>query len=381
MANELLPELNYEQCAQALAAGIRSQVTTAIIGSPGLGKTACVRDASHAIDRPCYDLVASNMDPTDVAGLPYRDAEGHVARELFPEIRAVCEHAATLFIDEATTMPKSVEGPMMRVALERNAGGTPLHEKTSVVMAFNKPEECPGGIDLTAAMVNRIILLRYEPSFTELAKYFNGEPVKAQPNVLNEDAYQKQLALEKADFAATVAYDPTLFVMKPPPGSIDQAEPWGSPRAWETGLRAYAALGLDLTAGVTQSNQRIDIHEGMEVGFALLAGAVGPQPAAQYLAIRDLRKHLPSINQITAKPKEAPVPTQVDRQIAALGVLARVADMDAWAAWTYAARLKPEIAAACARMLMNKPIQNTPNAEEGKLAQVKLLATITKRMR
>lgn len=373
----LLPILNYEQAAQALAAGIRSKRTVALEGSPGIGKTAVVRDASRAVDRPCHDLVASNMDPTDVAGLPYRDENGRVGRELFPEIRAVCDAPGTLFLDEATTMPKSVEGPMMRVALERNAGGTPLHEDSSVVLAFNHPEECPGGIDLTAAMVNRIILLRYEPSFEELTAFFNGEPVSAQPNVLNEEAYQKQLTLEMADFAATVSHDPSLFMMKPPAAAIDAAEPWASPRAWETGLRAYAALGLDMTAGVS-SAQAI---QGMEVGFALLAGSVGAQAAAQYLAIRDLRKYLPSIDQIVSRPTDAPVPSQTDRQIASLGVLARVADQDVWAAWAYADRLQPEIGAACARVLMNKPIQNTQHAQIGKTAQVKLLAKIKRHTR
>jgi hypothetical protein len=228
-------------------------------------------------------------------------------------------------------------------------------------------------------MINRLILLRYEPSFAELTAFFNGQAVRAVPNVLSEKAYTDQVRLEMADFAATVSHDPSLFVMRPPPAAVDAAEPWASPRAWEIGLSAYAALGLDMTAGVRSA----DDLQGLEVGFALLAGAVGAQAAAQYLAIRDLRKHLPSIQQILEQPDAAPVPEQIDRQIAALGVLARVADTDVWAAWIYTNRLKAEIGAASARVLMNKTAHSLHSQYvlKGREAQVELLAKIKRATR
>lgn len=370
MAKHLLPKLNYEQAAQAVSACIRSKRAGMLIGSPGVGKTALTRDASEAVGLPCRDLIASNMDPTDVAGLPYRDGSGGVGRELFPEIKAVCDSPGVLFLDEATTMPKSVEGPMLRLALERNAGGTPLHSESAVLLACNPPEQAPSGIEHSAAFINRIIILMYEPTFEEIRNFFNGEPVRAKPAVVSPQEFETRARLEMLDFAATLSHDTSLLMMDPPRGSIDQGEPWASPRAWEIGLCAYAAHGAAYAAGKED-----------DVGYALLAGVVGPQPAAQYLAIRKLRQFLPSIEQILQHPLSVVVPAPVDHQIAALGVLARVADVDVWAAWTYAERMQPEIGAAIARILMNKPPQVSAHAETGRAAQVNLLAKIKKATR
>jgi hypothetical protein len=361
LSKYLIPVLNYTQAAAAVAAALRARRTALLLGSPGVGKTALVRDAAAAIGLPCHDLIASNMDPTDVAGLPYRDLQsGRVLRELFPEIRAVVDAAGVLFIDEATAMPKSVEGPMLRVAMERNAGGTPLHPGSPVVLACNPPEQAPGGIELSAAFINRIVLLRYQPSFAEVQSYFNGEAVHASPVVLDEDAFQAACVAEFADFAATLSHATDLLVYDPPRASVDQGEPWASPRGWEIGLSCLAA------------------HGGKEddVGYALLTGAVGPSAAGAYLAIRKLRLHLPSIDEIAANPTKARLPESLDQQIAALGLLARVAQTDVWAAWTYAGRLRKEIGAACGRFLMNKVPQASKFATVGRKAQIQLLARV-----
>jgi len=361
MSKHLIPTLTYKQAASALAACLRARRAALLVGSPGGGKTSLARDASAAIDMICYDLIASNMDPTDVAGLPYRDpVTGRVLRELFPEIRAVVDNPGVLFLDEATTMPKSVEGPLLRLALERNAGGMPLHERSAVLLACNPPEQAPGGIELSAAFINRVVVLKYQPGFDEVQAFFNGEPVHATPVVLSDEEFEKACKAEFADFAATLGHATDLVVYDPPRSSIDQGEPWASPRAWEIGLSCLAAHG-----GTED-----------EVGFALLAGSVGPAAGGAYLAIRKLRAYLPSVAEIRNNPERANVPKQEDQQIAALGVLARVAQDDVWAAWTYAARMKAEIGAAAGRVLMNKVPQKSLHAKAGKKAQVDLLAKV-----
>lgn len=359
MANHLIPLLNYRQAAQAVAACLRAKRTALLYGSPGVGKTSLIRDAARAIGKPCHVLIASNLDPTDVAGLPYRGADGHVHRELFPEIRAVVDAPGVLFLDEATTMPKSVEGPMLRLALERNAGGVPLHEDSAVILAANPPEQAPGASDLSAAMINRVVLIRYAPHLDELRSYFQGAPVVAAPNVLSAAALKEVYRLEALDLAATLTHDPSLLVLDPPRASIDASEPWASPRAWEIGLSCYAAHGQD-----------------DDVGFALLAGAVGPEAAQAFRAIRLLRVHLPTIDDICKAPDTAIVPNSPDYQIAAFGLLARAADRDVEAAWIYAARLQPEIGGAIARRLLElvpmRPRQTT-RAKTARQAQVALL--------
>ena len=366
---DLLPVLNYRQAAEAVAACLRAKRTALLLGAPGVGKSSLVKDAAAALGLPCYILIASNMDPTDVAGLPYRGPDGHVHRELFPEIRACVEAPGVLCLDEVTTMPKSVEGPLLRVALERNAGGQPLHPDSPVIMCANPPEQAPGGLELSAAMINRVVVLRYAPSIAtagsdigEISAYFSGDPVRAQASVLSPEEMAAPLRAEMSDFAVTLQADPTLVQLDPPRASIDGGEPWASPRAWEIGLACFAARG------------------GQEdvVGEALLSGAVGPHAALAYLTIRKLRAHLATVEEILADPSHAKIPTEDSYQIAALGVISRVAEVDLWAAYVYTRRLpRIEYAAACVRFLVKRaPKKGGKWQVAGTKAMVTLLAQI-----
>lgn len=363
MSNSLIPILNYTQAAQAVAACLRAKRAILLYGSPGVGKTSLGRDASRAVNLPCHILIGSNMDSTDIGGLPYRGADGHVHRELFPEIRAVVDAPGVLFLDEATTVPKSVEGPLLRLALERNAGGTQLHPDACILLAANPPEQAPGASDLSAAMINRVVVIRYAPSLDEVRGFFSGRPVVATPAVVSAAELPEAYRLEALDFAATCEADPSMIMLDPPQASIDASAPWGSPRAWEIGLSVYAANGS---------------HED-DVGFALLAGAVGPEAAATFLGVRKLRQYLPTISDVIARPDTAIVPSEIDQQIAALGVIARVAETDTEAGWIYAERLGPEPSIAACRHLMNKykvPAKQSKRNQAAREAMTRLVARV-----
>lgn len=370
MSKALLQTLNYQQAAQAVAACLRAKKTALLLGAPGVGKTSMVKDAAQALGKKCVILIASNMDPTDVAGLPYRGEDGRVHRALFPELQEAVDNPVVLCIDEATTMPKSVEGPMLRVALERNAGGQQLHPGTSIVMCANPPEQAPGGIELSAALINRVVLLLYSPSITdasggpgEVMRYFFGDPVKATANVLDEEELEKTYRNEAADLAATLTVE-SLVQMDPPRASIDAGEPWGSPRGWEIGLRAWAAHGAQEDS----------------VGHALLAGAVGATAASAFLAIRKLREKLPTVQEIASQPATAKVPDDRSHQIALLGLVVRVAaEIDVWASWIFTERLSPEISMAAARSIMrysHRPTGKSRFEREGQRAMEELLMRI-----
>ncbi len=343
----MIPTLDYKGAERAVRAGLKSKVSILLEGPPGVGKTSLVRAVGRSLGLPVYDLIGSNLDPTDVAGLPYKDGDG-VARALYPEIAACVRAPGILFLDELTAAPPSVRAALLRVLLERNAGGTPLHPDSRVIAACNPPEHAPNATELDAANLNRVSRIRYAPSVGEIGTYF--------ASVSDPD-----WAVESQDFAATLAADPTLVSIDPPAASIEGGAPWGSPRAWELGLRVWSADG----------------SQDDETGFALLAGCVGPHAATALLAIRRLRAHLPTSDKIQADPSGALVPDQVDHQIAALGLLARVARDDSSAAWVYAERLRPEIGAALAQILTALPPTKV-QAFRGAAAQaqVKLLARI-----
>lgn len=333
--------LSFARAEQALLACIQSKITALLVGSPGLGKTAVIRAVAAQLDLPCHELLASNCDAVDIGGLPYIDpVTSELRRSLLPQIKACVDAPGLLFLDEISVVPTSVRGPLMRLLLEHVAGGVHLHPDSCVVAAANRPEECPGGIEMDAASVNRVIRLDdFEPTLDELCAFY--EKVGELDTRLHE---------EFVDFAATLKAEPALLDMKPSRAAIDAGAPFGSPRAWERGLRVYAQYCETANVGYNVGKDED------AVGYALLMGAVGDAKAIAFLAIRKMRKHLPTIEQITAEPKTALIPpdNNKDQQLAAIGLLARVAEKDVWAAWIYTQRLPIEIGMACARILMDR---------------------------
>lgn len=340
--------LSVSMAIAVLTACARARVSALLEGPPGVGKTSIVRQVGGALGLPVHTLIGSNCDPVDIAGLPWVD-QGRLLRALYPEIEACVAAPGLLFLDELTTVPPSVQAPLMRVLLERNCGGVPLHPDTIVVAACNAPEHAPSAVELSAATVNRLGRYPFLPTLGEIQGWFAGRPA------------EEPWSVEARDFSATLEAAPDLIQCDPPQAAVDAGASWGSPRAWELGLRALAQWGKD-----------------DDVGLAILEGFVGPEKALAYLAIRRMRQHLPSISTIQGNPAGAPVPSDRTHQIAALGLLARVADSDAWAAWIYAARLEPEVGAACGRVLLNRQPQASKHAQAGKASQIKLLASVKK---
>lgn len=357
--------LSFEKTELALLACIQSQITPVLVGPPGIGKTSIVRAVGTKAKLPVHELLASNCDAVDIAGLPFVGKEGTLKRALLPEIKACVEAPGILFLDELTAVPPSVQGPLMRLLLEKVAGGTRLHPGSCVVGAANRPEECPGGIELSAASINRVIkMVDFLPTLEEIRGYF--ERVGAPGTRLHE---------EFIDFSATLAVNADLLDMTPPRASIDAGAPFASPRAWDRGLTAYASYCDTAKVGFNLGKDEDD------VGFALLSGAVGDTKAVAFFGIRKMRKHLPSIDEILNDPVKAKVPEKKDQQIAAVGLIARVAEKDLWASWIYVERLLPEISAACARVLMTRTDPGKSKwLTQGKAAQVNGLASIRRSM-
>jgi hypothetical protein len=356
--------LSFAQAKQALIACVEAKITPLVVGPPGTGKTALMRAVALEVHMPCHELLASNCDAVDIAGLPYI-VDGVLRRALITQIQACVEAPGLLFLDELTSVPPSVQAPLMRLLLEHYAGSVALHPESCVVGAANRPEECPGGIEMSAASINRVIkIVDFMPTLDEIRAFFDsvGNP-------------ETRLHEEFLDFSATLSVNSDLLDMTPPRAAIDAGAPFASPRAWERGLRAYASYCEKAGVGFNVGKDEDDI------GYAILSGAVGEAKAIAFLAIRKMRKHLPSIDDILRDPVKAKVPEQKDRQIAAVGLLARVADKDLWASWIYTERLLPEISAACARVLMTRVPQGASKwFQLGKKAQIDGLAKVRRAM-
>lgn len=341
----------FAKTKQILRAGIRSGKTILLIGSPGVGKSALVAEVAAELDLPLHTLIGSHCDPTDIAGFPFV-VKATLTRALLKTIKACVDAPGILFLDEASGTPAPVQAALMRLTLERIAGDTPLHEGSVVVLAANRPEECPNGTYFSAAQVNRVITVEVAPTVDEVAAYFQARV----------GAPGSTLALEAQDLAATLAVDPSLLQLEPPQASLDTGAPFASARAWERTLAVIADY--------------IDHEGGDDEGvFAIAAGGVGEEMAVAWRSYRLIRRHLPTVDQIVADPTAAPLPGEMmisvtgadgstktvdarDAQIATMGLLPRVAARDPWAAWAYVGRLDETFKACGGRILQSHPVAN-----------------------
>lgn len=367
MTKTNLTSLNIASAIRQLIAAIAANITIMFEGDPGVGKTSVTSQVFKTLNADgrfthMVTLIGSTLDPTDVGGFPVVGADGSFKRVPIHQIKIASEHPTLVVLDEFSCAPKGVEATMLRLLLPdhdgiRWAGDTPLHPDSYVLALSNPPEQAPGGFERSAPTTNRMGIFWFAPDYDEVRSYFNtvlGEGDSEDPT---------SFAALARDFAATLAAKPDLLQIACPDSALEGA-PWASPRGCEAGLRHMAALGPDAT------------HEEQ---LAALSGSMGAHSAQAYLAIRKLREHLPTVDQIKTDPAGALVPDKPDHQIGALGLLQEVANRDVWAAWVYAARLRPEIAQAASHGLQPRNIsRKSKHAKAGIKARTKLMSAIGK---
>lgn len=360
--------LNLHQSAIAVAACARAGRVPLLLGPPGVAKTTLVKAITPMVGKALgyadgtyghVVCVLSNRDAVDVGGYPVVLSNDTVEQRLFGTLREASQRPCLLNLDEFLTCPQSVQGPALRLTLERVAGEVPLHDDTRIVCAANPPDQAPGGIQLTAALVNRVVMLHCRPTVQEVAHYFCGRPEASLVTDLDlpDDATWAARRSQFMDTAGILFESRTeLLCFDPPQASISGGEPFASPRAWEMCCDVIAALP---PAYVDAAN---DIMQ------ALVLGAIGPGAGVVFLSIMRAKGHLPTVTEVLNNPDTArlPDPTirvddpanpgsrkEIGRDVtfAAIPLVIEAARVDTYAAWVYVARLPEEIQAAVAKSL------------------------------
>lgn len=353
---------NFATCREAVLAGLASKQSVCIIGDPGVGKSALLEGVATAIKRRIATLIGSTLDATDVGGIPFVNQKtGKLERHPIPEIRLAADEGIVLFLDELSGAPAVVQQGFMRVTFNRMAGDLPLHPDTQVVLATNPEEQAAGGVPISAPMMNRVLFMHLRPEADEVLEHLLtlGAAGSADPSLA-------ALYEEARDFVDTAAVAPDLLQIDCPNEAVAGNMPWSSPRAVERMLRARAAAK--------------SLNLGQAALHTITAAAVGNPQAVAYEAILEIRTKLPSVKEIAADPVKARIPVEPKMQIGAASLIPRVADINTHAAWCYTLRLTPEMAAACARLLLKRvdSPNTSPFYKEGMAARIKILAAIPK---
>lgn len=384
--------LSLHQTAVAIAACVRAKYVPLVIGSPGIGKTSLGRAITPVVakalgyaakDYTLATCILSNRDAPDVGGYPVVRNDDTVTLQLFGSLRDAALHPRLLLLDEFLTCPQAVQGPALRLVLEGVAGETALHPDTRIVAMANQPDHAPGGIQLTAALVNRLVILYCVPRVGEVAAYFCGRPEAdlAVDLDLPDDAEQQARKAYYMDVAGILfEARPDLLQFEPPAASVSDGEPFASPRAWEICCSVLAAL------------PEAHMQTVSDVTRAIVLGTIGAGAGTAYLTTLRARTHLPTVADVVDTPDTAALPdpsakvtvegrtAPIGRDVifAAIPLVIEAARIDTWAAWVYAARLPAEITAAVAKSL-TATIKTRPGSrwlERGQQTMLKVIGAL-----
>lgn len=322
--------VNLTEMRALILAALNANTPINLIGAPGIGKTEIVGAIAQSMGIPLYSLILSQIDPSDIGGIPV-PTNGAIVRMPIGPIRDAGQVPGILFLDEASQASPAIQGGALTLINERRAGDFRLHPDTRIVLGMNPPDSAANGNELAPPFQNRIIHVEVCPELSEVQAYLFA--LGAEGSALRTLA---------SDYAATLESSPRLLQVDPPSGVASSGQRWASPRMIVRGLTMCAQLDSD----------------SQLFGIAL-SGAIGEESAGAYLAIRKVRDRLPKATDILNDPKNSkvPGPDDVDACVASLGVLAEVAQKDVSAGWVWADRMQnPEIQIAAGKTLLRFPM-------------------------
>jgi MoxR-like ATPase len=343
----------------ALAIAVGARVPVLLWGGAGLGKSSAVREMAAAAGLLCETVIASIREPSDFAGLPVVAEDGKAVSFAPPSWAQRLSSAGrgVLFLDEISTAPPAVQAALLRVVLERTVGDLSLPDDISVVAAANPPEQAADGWDISPPLANRFCHLDWDLQASEWADgILAGFTQPAVPALPGPKMVAEAIAA-RANVGAFVAARPQLLHAHP--GNESAAgRAWPSPRSWDMAARLLAAAQI---SGAAE-----------KVVTLLVAGAVGPAAAAEFLAWRE-DLDLPDPETVLRDPASFRLPDRGDRAYAALAAVTAAVIANntasrweaAWQAIAAATRTsQSDIAVAAVRSLIaHRPEGAVPPAE------------------
>lgn len=268
-------------------------------GPPGVGKSQIVSRVAGRHDVPVIDIRLSQMEPSDLRGIPFRDGNRveWAIPSMLPDEKRHGE-CGILFLDEITSCPPSVSVAAYQLILDRRLGEYRVPEGWAIFAAGNRQ----GDRGVTYAM----------PS--PLANRFSHFEVEANLEDWVNWAFEKGMDERLIGF---LRFKPDLLF------DFDPSRPaFPSPRSWEFANRALSKFEGDLLLPALQA-------------------CVGPSAGLELHAfVRNIEK-MPDIEAII-EGREASVPEELDIQYAVASALAgRVMKREACAGHVldYASRL------------------------------------------
>ena len=242
-------------------------------GPPGIGKSDLIAGITEELGGLMIDLRLSQMDPTDIRGIPYYNKDKGVM-DWAPPIDLPSEELASqypivvLFIDEMNSAPPSVQAAAYQLVLNRRIGRYVLPKNVVLVAAGNREGDRGVTYRMPAPLANRFVHIEMRVDFESWQRW-------AVKNNVHKDVVG-YVSFAKQD----------LFDFDPKSSSRSFA----TPRSW------------------TFVSELLNDNLSSDIETDLVAGTVGDGLAVKFMAHRKVSAQMPNPTDIlNGKVKELKV--------------------------------------------------------------------------
>lgn len=155
MSNGVI-EVNHNQTREHLIACYKARLPLFIWGETGIGKSDTVRQAAKELDVDIIDVRISQLDPSDLRGLP-KYSDGEETTRWLPPNWLPREGKGILLLDELNLAPPSIQSTAYQLILDRKIGDYVLPDGWIVVGAGNRAEDRANVFTMAAPLRNRLL--------------------------------------------------------------------------------------------------------------------------------------------------------------------------------------------------------------------------------
>jgi hypothetical protein len=262
---------------QALRAAAEARIPAMVVGAPGVGKTASIRAMAKSMGYELITLAGSQMDPTDVTGLPKGEIITHDENDnpiwgtvyLAPwwQVRIIRERKVMLFLDEFSNTSSAVQAAMLIMLQNREfPNGQTMPEETIVLGAMNPTEQAADGWDLSKPTTNRLLFLTWKAPQRE---WFDGMLDAFGEDVDDEEKHWRRTVVKFLEENPEGGTPEAHGVDLNDPSSLEVLRyAWASRRSWDNLTRVLSKTKRDdhmlqdeLAAGMVGRSSAVAFRE------------------------------------------------------------------------------------------------------------------------
>lgn len=323
----MLHQVSLKQATEFAFQTLKANLVPFMTSSPGLGKSAAVRQLAKRFNLKLIDVRLAEEDPTCLSGFPtVVDGRSTYAPPLrFPlQSDPIPEGYSgfLLFFDEINSAPRSVVSAAYKIVLDRMIGQEHLHDKVRIIAAGNLSTDNAIVNEMGTAMRSRMVHIHVTTHAENWLDYAAKDGFDTR--VVSYLNYQSSKINNFRGFE----------------GSSD--ETFACERTWEFVSKILKANYPDETKPVPA-----DVAP-------LLAGTVG-STAYEFVTYTEAFKDLPTIQQVLANPCGCALPVAPAVRYLMTGMLVGNTTMDnADKIATYVDRLPKEFAMVFIKLLWGK---------------------------